>query len=188
MSTKRKIESSDDGGKAVKKYKVGAEKNNSGEKEVTLDTDTFRDEFVVQRYIPGKQPPTSIFSTRTVYGKRKTGKSIFLKWDIQAYLHEIPWAWVFTLTKFNSWYASFIPKKFIMDSFSASVLLLIMKRQEMALKQYLKDKQDGKMDPKNPIAAVIWDDYMGNDVRFNKMLHRYYYTGRFVFLCNLRCG
>lgn len=167
-----------------------SESEGEGEDEetVTLDSDTFKDEFVIQKYIPGKQPKSTIFSTRTVYGKRKTGKSVFLKWDIQAYLHEIPWAWVFTLTKFNSHYASFIPKKFIMDSFSAGVLLLIMKRQELALKKYLKDTIDGVQSPKNPISAVIWDDYMGNDVRFNKMLHRYYYTGRFVFICNPEFG
>lgn len=167
---------------------VAEEEQSESETEMVFDTDTFKDEFVIQKYVPGKQPKMSIFSTRTVYGKRKTGKSIFMKWDLQAYLHEIPWGWAFTLTKFNSFIASFMPKKFIMDEFSAGILRLIMKRQELALKQYIKEIQDGRSDPKNPISLIVWDDYMGNDVRFNKMLHRYYYTGRYVFLCNHICG
>jgi len=44
----------------------------------------------VQEFIPGVNPEISLFSTWSVYGKRKTGKSVFVKWNIPAYKHEIP--------------------------------------------------------------------------------------------------
>lgn len=72
----------------------------------------------VQEFEPGVHPETKAFYTVTVYGKRRSGKSVFMKWFLQFYKHLYPWAWCFTLTKMNSWYASFMPKKFILEDFS----------------------------------------------------------------------
>lgn len=152
---------------------------------ITFDTDTFKSADMIQQFEPGINPKIDLDSTITVYGKRRTGKSVFGKWCLQVFRKEIPWWWTFTLTKFNSWYATFMPNKFIMGEFSADILGQIMKRQKKAVKLYLKQVLEGNPDPINPRAGVIWDDYMGNDVRFNKMLHRYYYTGRHFSTFNL---
>lgn len=144
-----------------------------------------KEQIALSEFIPGVQPNTSLFSTVTVYGKRKTGKSVFCKWFIQAFRHEIAWAWVFTLTKFNSFYATLFPNKYIMSSFSADTLKAIMDRQRQAIKLHRKQIKQKHPCPINPRALIIWDDYMGNDIRFNKMLHRYYYTGRHFHTMNL---
>ena len=165
--------------------KAPPENDEEEDNSLTLDSDTFSSADIIQQFDPGVQPKVNLDSTITVYGKRRTGKSVFGKWFLQPFRKEIPWVWVFTLTKFNSWYATFIPDKFIMSDFSADVLYNIMKRQKKAVKMYLKQMEEGNPDPINPLALLIWDDYMGNDIRFNKMLHRYYYTGRHFATFNL---
>lgn len=156
-------------------------------KEIVFDSDFFGayHKIKINKFIPGISPEMSIFSTITVYGKRKSGKSVFCKWFLQAYAHEVPWAWVFTLTKFNSFYGTFLPEKFVMTSFSADALKAIMKRQEIAMKMQEKQVAEGHPNPVNPRAVIVWDDYMGKDIRFNRMLYQYYYTGRHYFTMNI---
>lgn len=138
-----------------------------------------------QKFVPGIKPKMDIDSTVTIYGKRRTGKTVFIKYLLQFFKHEIPWGWVFTLTKFNSQYGTIFPEEYIFSDFDADKLNKIMKRQKLFLKKYFEQIENGNQDPINPIAVVIWDDYMGNDVRFNKMLHRYYYTGRHYATFNI---
>lgn len=174
--------------------KEQAEKNNRKEfekksetGEMTFDSDYFGSITIkLNKFVPGTFPKINLFATITVYGKRKTGKSVFCKWMIQAFKHEIPWAWVFTLTKFNLFYKTFIPDKFIMTSFNSSDLYRIMKRQIKAIELHAKQVSMGVEESEriNPRAACIWDDYMGNDIKFNKALHEYYLTGRHYFMLN----
>lgn len=132
----------------------------------------------LQPYIPGVSPKDhKIFSTITVYGKRRSGKSVFIKWDIQAFKHELPWIWVFTKTQLNSYYRGCVPDKFIMRDFNADQMESIMDRQEKARKMAEKANSKG-LPPVDPRIGIIWDDYMGNDIKYNDALHRYYFTGR----------
>lgn len=146
-------------------------------KTLTFDTDSSLHPVTppINQFLPQEDPELSLFSTITVYGKRKTGKSVFIKWYLQWFKHLFPWFWVFTLTKFNSHYSSFIPDKFILGEFSADAMSRIMDRQEMAIRTWLDNPQNTDF---NPRAGIIWDDYMGNDIRFNGILHQYYFTGR----------
>lgn len=132
----------------------------------------------LQPFIPGVDPDISLFSTVSIYGKRKSGKSVFNKWFLQAYKEYIPWYWVFTLTQLNSFYASMIPEKFIIPEFDADMMQLIMDRQTVARATTEKQMEQGLKPVLNPRACIIWDDYNGKDVRYNDMLARYYYTGR----------
>lgn len=129
----------------------------------------------INKFVPGESPEISPFSTITVYGKRKTGKSVFVKWHMQAFRHMIPWGWTFTKTKFNSFWATFMPERYILNEFNAGILQQIMDRQEQALTLYHEQPEDTDF---NPRCFVNWDDYMGHDIRFNEKLHEYYYTGR----------
>lgn len=135
--------------------------------------------FEPKEFIPGIQPKISLFSTITLFGKRKTGKSVWIKWFLQSYKRFFPWIWVFTKTKLNDHYLSFIPGKFILTEFDANMLQKIMDRQKKALELR---KKDDEMDPR---AVIIWDDYSGNDIRFNTKLAEYYYTGRHYMTMNL---
>lgn len=147
--------------------------------DVTFDTDFFKNRNVIfNEFERGVYPEISPFSTITVYGKRKTGKSVFAKWFLQEYRHEIPWAWVFTYTGFNAFYSGFIPKKFIIDKFGGRPLLKIMDRQIKAYNICETQMNSDHPNPINPRGLVVFDDYMGKDIKYNDPLKRYYMTGR----------
>lgn len=119
-------------------------------------------------------------STMTVFGKRRSGKSVFLRWfSYHALRPFIPYFYAFTYTKHNSFMESFMPSDFIYEDFSPDALKSIMKRQKAGIKIYLDHFEDEKYkDRINPRVAVFWDDYNGKDVTFNDTLKDYYYTGR----------
>jgi len=137
----------------------------------------------VNQFVPGTSPQISLFSTISVYGKRRTGKSQFLKWNmVEAYRHFIPWGWCFTETGFNGFYASFFPRSYIISEFNADVMQMIMDRQKAA-RGVAEDDQSF-----NPRIVVIWDDYSGQDIKFNGALHKYYFTGRHYLSLNYFCA
>lgn len=139
--------------------------------------------FRPRRFIPHIQPKLDLFSTITLYGKRRTGKSVFVKWFVQSYKRYFPWIWVFTKTQQNNFYKSFIPEKFILPKFDAGALKKIMERQKTAIKKHVDE--DSNL---NPRAMLIWDDYPGNDIKFNETLDEYYFTGRHYATMNLFCA
>lgn len=117
----------------------------------------------------------------TVYGKRRSGKSVFLRWFVFLYLRVlIPFMYAFTYTKHNSFLESFMPGQYVSTEFSPERLEGIMRRQRKAITLYLNSfENEGKFkDRINPRVAVFWDDYNGKDVTFNDALKDYYYTGR----------
>lgn len=136
----------------------------------------------LQQFVPGSAPEINLFYTVTFYGKRRTGKSVAVKWFLQFFKHEIPWYWCFTLTQLNSFYAGFIPEKFIIPDFNGHSMDAIMERQKAARRKFEKNPNF------NPRACVIWDDYNGNDITYNKQLANYYYTGRHYFTLNVFCA
>lgn len=152
--------------------------NQKNNKPLTFDTDTF-DECgpipVLKEFELQQCPKISVFSTVSIYGKRKTGKSVWIKWFLQAFKHMIPWFWTFTKTKFNSFWESFMPGKFIIGNFSADVLQEIMDRQVTAIDAAMEVPPDQSI---NFLAGINWDDYMGNEIRFNRKLEEFYFTGR----------
>lgn len=121
---------------------------------------------------PMVDPELPIFITWSIYGKRKSGKSVFLRWLINYYRSYLPWIFAFTKTKQNCFFEGFIPSKFIVEQFSPAILKKIMESQKKALEVHLKNPEF------NPRIGVIWDDYNGNDITYNDVLRDYYYTGR----------
>lgn len=157
------------------------------EQDDNLDVDNDRnfitEQALAKPFILGEQPEMPLFVTITIYGKRRSGKSFFLRYLFDFYRDQFPWVWVFTYTKHNKFFEAFIPSKFVIKSFSASALLKIMDRQTQALKIALKE--DKKF---NPRAAIIWDDYNGTDVKYNEVLDNYYFTGRHYLTMNIFCA
>jgi hypothetical protein len=132
----------------------------------------------LREFRPGVEPDISLFTTISIYGKRKSGKSVFIKWFLQAYKEYFPWYWVFTLTQLNSFYESFVAKNFIIPEFDAEMMEQIMQRQTVARAKAEEQIQHKERSKINPRACIIWDDYNGDDIRYNKILASYYYTGR----------
>jgi len=124
-------------------------------------------------FIPGVQPEISLNGTVSVYGRRRSGKSEFVKWLIDGSVKpHVPWWWTFSKTKHNSFWSSVMPDRYIIGDFDADKLEQIKERQIKALDEYTS----GKI--KNPHAGIIFDDYNGNDITYNKALYDFYYTGR----------
>lgn len=117
----------------------------------------------------------------SVYGKRRSGKSVFLRWFAFHALREwIPWYFCFTHTKHNMFFEGFMPSRYVIPRFSAGILGDIMELQEKKIKLFL-DQPPDHPNPLNPRVCVFWDDYNGRDITFNDALKDYYYTGRLVF-------
>lgn len=136
-------------------------------------------DFPVRKFIPGVQPIIPLNSTMTVYGKRRSGKSVFLRWFTHHALRQfIPQFWTFTQTRHNLFFYGFMPKKFVIPEFPLGSLNLIMTRQETAINLATRQIMKKMSNPLNPRACVFWDDYSGKDIMYNPTLNRYYYTGR----------
>lgn len=164
------------------------EKNESEEKSGNLTSTLLNEkglvtEVRVRPFIPGKQPKIPLNSTLTVYGKRRSGKSVFLRWFTHHALREhIPYYFAFTYTKHNSFLEGFMPSHAVFTEFTGEALQQIMNRQKKAIEEHLKmvalREDDPNVELLNPRVAVFWDDYNGRDVQFNEKLNDYYYTGR----------
>lgn len=131
-----------------------------------------REKVNVNPFVPLVSPELPLFITITIYGKRKSGKSVFLRWLLSFYRSYLPWIWVFTKTKQNCFYEAFIPSKSIIPNFNSTRLRQIMDSQVKALSVHLQNPDF------NPRIGVCWDDYNGNDITYNDVLRDYYYTGR----------
>lgn len=169
--------------KRGQKVPIDFEEPEEGDQPISFNTRNNFTPIVPKPFIPHVSPKLDLFSTITVYGKRKTGKSVFVKWYVQFYKKYFPWAWVFTKTKQNSWYASMVPEKFILNDFSGQILRKIMEGQVKGIKEFL-DRNENL----NPRAILIWDDYNGKDIKYNEALEDYYYTGRHFATMNFFCA
>lgn len=118
-------------------------------------------------------------STITVYGKRGTGKSFFVRWFMYNYRDVYPTGWVFTKTKNNRFYESFVPSSHIFNGYKPEYLRQIIKRQKLAQKMMLEGLNI------NPMAFVIWDDTMDNLIRYDDELSSYYFTSRHFHTINI---
>lgn len=190
MSGKKRLSSEvlELGDKGITNKKQKTDKDKDTCNTLTFDSDSLGScSIVLNKFVPGVAPKINLFATVTVYGKRKSGKSVFCKWFLQAFKHEFPWYWVFTFTKFNLFYEGFVPGKFVMTSFKSDDLYAIMARQIKAIKLHEQQVANDipEKDRINPRAALVWDDYMGSDIKFNKALHAYYLTGRHYYTMNL---
>lgn len=124
-------------------------------------------------FIPGVQPEIPLNGTTSIYGRRRSGKSELLKWLIDGSVKpDIPWWWVFSKTKHNSFWSANVPDRYIIGEFDGSWLNRIKERQVRALDAYTSGKIE------NPRAGIIIDDYNGKDIRYNSDLEDFYYTGR----------
>lgn len=138
-------------------------------------------ELVVHPFIPLEQPPMKLLTTISIYGKRRSGKSVWVKWFCQHIKSEFPYIYVFTKTKINNFYRTFIPENYIFDHLSERKLRYILARQEKAIEMYHKDPE------LNPRTLVIIDDENEN-IRYNKTLDRFYFHGRHLGIMILLCA
>lgn len=124
-------------------------------------------------------PPIKPNQTWSIYGKRGTGKTIFCEWFLDHVRDLYPWGWVFTKTQNNKFWEQHIPKSKILGPYNAYNLNAIISRQKEMEALYLKY---GKF---NPCAFVIWDDALGDEIKYDNDLHTYYFNSRHFQTLNI---
>jgi len=143
----------------------------------------------INDFIPGVAPFIPFNSTVTCYGKRRSGKSVFIRWFMHEALREyVPWFYVFTKTKHNRFFEGFMPEKFILPIFNDEILEMIMERQKKAMKIYNSQDPDEGDDVLNPRLCLIWDDYNGKSITYSERLKDFYWTGRHFQVMNIFCA
>ena len=112
-------------------------------------------------------------------GKRDTGKS-FLVRDLLFYHQDIPVGTVMSGTEAgNGFYSAHVPKLFIHEEYSSSIIANILKRQKVALKQMNKQIEVYKKCNMDPRAFVILDDCLyDNSWSKDKLMRLLFMNGR----------
>jgi hypothetical protein len=63
-------------------------------------------------------------------GKRRTGKSWWIRDYLYTYRNYFPYGFIFTKTKSNGWYQTFFPSFFIFNDYDEDLILRLIKLQE----------------------------------------------------------
>ena len=112
-------------------------------------------------------------------GRRDTGKS-FLVRDLLFHHKDIPLGTVISGTEAgNGFYSNHVPKLFIHDEYTSSIIANILKRQKVVLKQINKQIQLYKKSTLDPRAFVILDDCLyDNSWAKDKLMRLLFMNGR----------
>ena len=112
-------------------------------------------------------------------GRRDTGKS-FLVRDLLYYHQDIPIGTVISGTEAgNGFYSEHVPKLFIHDEYSQSIIENILKRQRAVLKRMKQEVEQYKKSTIDPRAFVILDDCLFDDKwTRDKMMRLLFMNGR----------
>lgn len=124
-----------------------------------------------------QDPELKFNSAVTVFGKRGTGKSFWVKWFLTNYKDVYPWFFVFTLTKFNNQYASYLNENCIFEGYKPWVIERIMNRQKAARKIWERNPKQY-----NPLICIILDDIIDQSFVWDKTMKRLYNNGRHYFI------
>lgn len=126
------------------------------------------------------KPKFNLFAAISIYGKKKTGKTVFIRYLLYHMRQYYPWAWCFTKTKVNMTYQRVMPDKFVFDNYSNEMLQKVCGRQLAARDFFMKQ-------PKrfNPRAILIWDDCLGKELLWNQFINAYYYISRHLLTLNI---
>ena len=87
-------------------------------------------------------------------GKRRTGKSTFLKWLLQWYSDEFSIVWCMTTTKQSGFWQFFVGDKWTFDHWDPWAVMQILKRQRTVVSKFGKDSPEAK---KNRVLLILDD-------------------------------
>jgi len=117
--------------------------------------------------------------THLVYGKRRTGKTHYVKHLMLALRPYFPEVYIFTETKEDAEYVPHVPEPYIFSGFSNERLQMIIDRQTKRLERM---RRRGIND-ENMMVLVLFDDCVGSkEVKNSKALHRAFYNGRHLYI------
>lgn len=118
--------------------------------------------------------------THVIYGKRRTGKTHYIRCLMKAMRPYYPEVWVFTGTKIDAEYEACVPKRNIVDGFREEVLDLIMKRQARRVEEMRKRKENNE----NIYVLIVLDDCITEkmDLATSEVIRRAFFNGRHLYM------
>jgi hypothetical protein len=138
------------------------------------------------RLIPREEGPPKIYPfkldsigpdfTIGAFGKRREGKSFFLRWVLYHLRTKIPRIYVFTNTRLNGFWQEFVPEDKIFDGYSPGVMHTIIKNQVKIIEWMIAHPEEGKNI--NPYVVVVLEDCMSQDLHHVEQLKDVFYNGR----------
>lgn len=117
--------------------------------------------------------------TVVVYGKRRTGKTYFVRCLMKAMRRYFPEVYVFTETKIDVEYEACVPDKFIIDKFNPDILESILDRQKQRVEAMRKR---GKNDENIYVLVVLDDCITGKHLEMHEVIRRAFFNGRHYYM------
>jgi len=117
--------------------------------------------------------------TWVVYGKRRSGKTQFIRHAMKAFRRYFPEVYVFTLTKVDIEYERFVPNKFIFQGYNDEIIAAILERQE---RRQTAMRKRGVND-QNINVLIVLDDCITDDVlKYSTTAKTIFYNGRHLYI------
>jgi len=117
--------------------------------------------------------------THVVYGKRRTGKTHYVRCLMRALRPYYPEVYVFTETKIDVEYEPCVPRRFIFQGFNEDILTGIMDRQAERVK---KMRQRGENDENIYVLIILDDCITETHIKNAEVLRRAFFNGRHYYM------
>lgn len=114
--------------------------------------------------------------TMVLFGRRRSGKSWFVRWIFHMYAHIYRLVIVLTNTKQNEFWSEHVPFRYI-HKYDPFVVQRIIEEQESIIAQNKLNADHPEL-IQNPYIAVILDDVVSNDMHHDPLLNQLFYEGR----------
>jgi hypothetical protein len=110
-----------------------------------------------------------------VEGKRRTGKSTFIKWLLQWYQDRFALVWVMTQTAASGFWQEFVGNAFVFDGYRGDALAKLIARNDKII---AKHGEESAATLKAASTLVIFDDCITRDILYDEIFTRLAVEGR----------
>ena len=117
--------------------------------------------------------------TIVCYGKRRTGKTNFVRYFMKCFRCFFPEVYVFTKTKVDKEYYRFVPDKFIFNGYKDKVIQHILDRQE---DRQRKLRKRGVNDENINVLIILDDCIDDNVLKYSETIKTIFFNGRHLYM------
>jgi hypothetical protein len=94
-------------------------------------------------------------------GKRRTGKSTFVKWLLQYYQDKFSLVWVMSQTAISGYWQKFVGTDFVFDHYDRAAIAMLFQRNNEIIKKY---GEESPIALETGHALIIFDDCINKDI------------------------
>ena len=116
--------------------------------------------------------------TLVLFGKRGTGKTFLLRWIMSKIKNKFRFGLIFTRTKINGFWQSYLPEALIHDGFNPLAIQKLIKKQGKLVKA-MREMPAEESRKINPYVFVILDDIVAdNTFKYSEVINTLFAEGR----------